>query len=86
MINLAIMKKSLIIFLLLISLQGFAQQELRGPENTKVEMADQMRASGKIYVVVAVITTVLVGMLVYAVVLDRRITKLERESGESDLV
>ena len=80
------MKKYFLVILLLISLQGFAQQDLKGPENTKVEMADQLRSNGKIYVVVAVITTVLVGMLGYAVILDRRLAKLERESGDSDLV
>ena len=80
------MKKFLLVFLLLISLQAFPQQELTGPENTKVEMADQLRSDGKIYVVVAVMTTVLIGLLAYAVILDRRIGKLERESGDSDLV
>ncbi|MBC6992433.1 CcmD family protein [Hymenobacter sp. BT491] len=43
------------------------------------EMADAMRQSGKIYVVVAVIVTVLVGLLAYLISLDRKISRLERE-------
>ncbi len=44
-----------------------------------VEMADGMRAEGKIYVVVAVLATILAGLLLYVHALDRRITRMERE-------
>lgn len=44
-----------------------------------VEMADQLRADGKIWVVVAVIAIVFVGIVVYLVRLDSKIGKLERE-------
>ena len=44
-----------------------------------VEMADAMRADGKIYVVVAVLTTILAGLLLYVFALDRRITRMERD-------
>jgi len=74
------MKKLIIAMLLFCSLQGLAQQEFAGPEDTKVEMADQLRSSGKIYVVVAILSTVLIGMVTYAVILDRRLTKLERKA------
>jgi CcmD family protein len=47
-------------------------------QNREVTMADQFRADGKIYVVVAVIATVLAGIVLYLVVLDRKLTKLER--------
>lgn len=43
-----------------------------------VEMADKMRADGKIYVVVAVILTILIGLILYLVRLDRKISKLEQ--------
>ena len=43
-----------------------------------VEMADKMRADGKIYVVVAVILTILSGLILYLVRLDRKISKLEQ--------
>jgi hypothetical protein len=43
-----------------------------------VEMADGMRAEGKIYVVVAVILTVLTGLIAYLFLLDRKVKKLEK--------
>jgi len=42
-------------------------------------MADVMRANGKIYVVVAVVVTILVGLFIYLVSVDRKVTKLERQ-------
>lgn len=45
----------------------------------EVEMADTMRSNGKIYVVVGVIAIIFVGLLVYMVMLDRRLSKLEKE-------
>ncbi|MCP9769114.1 CcmD family protein [Lacihabitans sp. LS3-19] len=44
-----------------------------------VEMADTFRADGKIYVVVAVITLITIGLIAYLFSLDRKITKLEKE-------
>ena len=44
----------------------------------KTEMADLMRSNGKIYVVVAVILTILTGVILYLVRLDRKISKLEK--------
>ena len=41
------------------------------------EMADGMRSEGKIYVVVAIIVVILVGVIVYLFALDRKLTKLE---------
>lgn len=46
-----------------------------------VEMADSMRANGKIYVVVGIIVIILSGMVGYLVMLDRKISKLEKEAG-----
>ncbi|KAA3436108.1 CcmD family protein [Rufibacter hautae] len=43
------------------------------------EMADVMRRDGKIYIVVAVLVSVLLGILLYLIGLDKKITKLERE-------
>ena len=43
-----------------------------------VEMADEFRAEGKIYVVVAVVLIVLLGLFAYLFMLDRKITRLER--------
>lgn len=46
----------------------------------KVEMADTMRSNGRIYVVVAVVLTILIGLVLYVVRIDRKISKLEKEN------
>jgi len=76
------MKRLIIITLLFMALHSSAQDNYLGPENTKVEMADQFRSSGKIYVVVAVLSTILTGILFYTYILDKRISKLEKEVKE----
>ncbi len=76
------MKKLFLIVMLFYALHANAQESYAGPEDTKVEMAEQLRSSGKIYVVVAVLSTVLLGMILYAITLDRRINKLEKEVKE----
>jgi hypothetical protein len=43
------------------------------------EMADALRNDGKIYVVVAVITVVLAGLLFFLISLDRKLSRLEKE-------
>jgi CcmD family protein len=43
------------------------------------EMADALRASGKIYVVVLVIVIIISGLLLYLIRLDRKVSRLERE-------
>ena len=45
----------------------------------KVEMADTMRSEGKIYVVVAILVVILFGLIGYLVMLDRKITKVEKQ-------
>ncbi len=45
----------------------------------KVEMADGMRAEGKIYVVIAIILVILFGFIGYLFMLDRKISKLEEQ-------
>lgn len=47
------------------------------------EMADAFRAEGKIYVVVAVILIIFIGLALLLFLLDRRITKLENEQHDS---
>jgi CcmD family protein len=61
-------------FLFFINLFAFAQDTTK-----EVDMADTMRSNGKIYVVVAVILTIFVGLIIYLVRLDRKITRLEKE-------
>jgi len=47
--------------------------------NSQTEMADTMRSNGKIYVVVTVLATIFAGIFAYLVILDRKISKLEKE-------
>ncbi len=68
------MKKILVLALLLLSFTvAFAQQ------NQPVEMADAMRSSGKIYVVIATIVIIFVGLAIYLFTIDRRLKKIEKE-------
>jgi CcmD family protein len=69
-------KKTILVFLnLLTSLIIVAQ-----PTNTStVEMADGLYQSGKIYVVVGVILIIFTGIIIYLILLDRKISKLEKE-------
>ena len=67
----------LLLALLLPALQAAAQAASDTPE-----MADALRSSGKIYVVVAVVTVVLAGLLAFLVSLDRKVSRLERELKE----
>lgn len=68
------MKRALFFFFALnmISLTLFAQQ-------SDVAMADQMRADGKIWVVVGVIALIFAGITTYLIRLDSKLTKIEKE-------
>ena len=76
--HLSLPMKSPLAALLLLSQNLMAQQ----PVTDGVEMADRLRADGKIWVVVAVIAAVFAGIIVYLVRLDRQIGKLEKEVNE----
>lgn len=58
---------------LLTPLASFAQE---------VEMADGFRAEGKIYIVVAIVLIILIGLFGYLFFLDKKITKLEKRVDE----
>ncbi|MFM6914240.1 MAG: CcmD family protein [Aquirufa sp.] len=45
-----------------------------------IEMADQFRADGKIYVVIAVVSVILIGLFAYLFRLERKVTELEKRS------
>ena len=49
----------------------------------EVEMADGMRADGKIYVVVAVLLVILIGLIAYLIIIDRKATRLEKKLDEN---
>ncbi len=41
-----------------------------------------MRSNGKIYVVVAICVTILIGLFLYVASVDRKIRKIEKENGQ----
>ena len=76
------MKKLVTIALLIFSLSALAQEKIPVTEadysNNSVEMADTMRADGKIFVLVGIIAIVFAGITVYLISTDRKISKLEK--------
>jgi hypothetical protein len=49
-----------------------------------VEMSDALVANGKIYIVVAVLLILLIGLFIYLISLDRRMRKLENAMPSTD--
>jgi CcmD family protein len=69
-----LMKKLLVLVILILSCGiVFAQN------TTQPEMADALRGSGKIYVVVVTISIIFIGLAIYLFTIDRRLKKIERE-------
>ena len=69
------MKNKLLTLLASLGMLGIKAQTIStGNEAT----ASIMRSNGKIYVVVAVVLTILIGLLAYVIRLDRKISKLEK--------
>ncbi len=46
--------------------------------------SDFFRSIGKIYVVVAVIVAIFIGLVLFLIYLDRRLTKLENQINDND--
>ena len=67
-------KKSILSFVVLL-LAGTSLAQ----DSDKIDMAEQMMASGKIYVVIAVLLLIFLGIVVYLIALDRKIGKLEND-------
>ncbi|MEO6669578.1 MAG: CcmD family protein [Ferruginibacter sp.] len=62
---------SFLVVAFLISMSSFAQDK-------SVEMADTMRSNGKIYIVVAVCLTILIGLFLYMMRIDMKMSKIEK--------
>ena len=60
-------------FVLMTWMSGFAQS------NMDLEMADKMRSSGKIYVVISVLLIILGGIAGYLFYLDKKLKHLEKK-------
>lgn len=68
----AFLKTCSLLVVLFTSISAMAQD--------KPEMADTMRSNGKIYVVVAVCLTILIGLFIYVLSIDRKISRMEKEN------
>lgn len=67
-----VIKSLFIIIFSLVSPLLFAQQE------EVVPMADTMRSEGKIYVVVAILLILVLGLVLYIFLMDKKISALEK--------
>lgn len=67
-------KKLSILLFVLLTIVSKAQESTNGPE-----MADSFRAEGKIYVVIAVMSTIFLCVIVYLAIIERKLKKLEEE-------
>lgn len=66
-------KKISLVIIATLLLQVFVQAQSESINN------DVMRSNGKIYVVMAVCLTILIGLIGYVIATDRKISKLEKE-------
>jgi len=76
------MKKIAAFLLVILSFAAQAQEKIAVTaadySNNEVEMADVMRSEGKIYVLVGIIVLIFIGLLIYVIQTDRRVSKLEK--------
>lgn len=68
-------KISLLFIVSMLSFVSCFAQEVQAP----VEMADGLRSSGKIYVVVTVLSVIFSGIIIYLISIDRKLSRLEKE-------
>ncbi len=66
-------------FYLALGTAGHAWAQAPGAPDAPA-MADDLRASGKIYVVVAAVVVIIAGLLAYLVALDRKVGRLEKQA------
>lgn len=70
-----------------LSFIGLAISFLVNAQDSLAMQADRqatgLRAEGKIYVVMLVSVTILIGLFIYLIRLDRKLTRLERQAADS---
>lgn len=69
-------KLTLTLLVVFFQVSLFAQPE--------VEMADTLRSEGKIYVVVAIMLVIFLGLIGYLLLMDRKVTRLEKKISQRD--
>jgi CcmD family protein len=65
---------AVMLMMMLLSVNAFA-----GDNESSVEMATGLYQSGKIYVVVTVLSIIFIGIIGYLIMIDRKVSKLEKE-------
>lgn len=82
------MRKYLTIVIILLSTTLYGQEKYKIDEsdydNNQVEMADVMRADGKIYVVVGVVLVILLVLIGYLVRVDKKVAAIEKDLLKDD--
>lgn len=68
----------MLLLLCLVTTFTFAQES-----SETVEMADKLRASGKIYVVITVMSIIFVGLAIYLISIDKKVSRLEKEHNKN---
>ena len=63
--------------LLLLTLLSYVSAQAQGND---VDMADSLRNSGKIYVVILTIAIIFAGLAIYLFSIDRRLKKIEKNN------
>jgi hypothetical protein len=69
-----------VFFFLSLTLMALITRAQDSLQNEKPQMAEGMRSSGKIYVVVAVLVIILIGLIIYVIQLDRKLSRLEKNN------
>jgi CcmD family protein len=73
------LKRFFILLVLAFCSGSIFAQGMQPATQAPVEMATGLYQSGKIYVVVAVVAIIFIGIVTYLILLDRKISKLEKE-------
>ncbi len=69
--------KKVLLFILTSLMHSVAFSQ--GSASQGIEMADALRASGKIYVVVFVLVVIVAGLFIYLITIDRKLNRFEKE-------
>jgi CcmD family protein len=67
------------LLLLILSCLMLANNYAQQMDYSKEEPTDFMNSNGKIFVVMAVVVIIVIGLFIYLINLDRKIKKLEKE-------
>lgn len=82
------MRNILLMVFIVISSALYGQEKYKIDEsdydNNQVEMADAMRADGKIYVVVGVVLVILLVLIGYLVRVDKKVAAIEKDLLKDD--